>query len=122
MKRSQSEDPPSGDPPRMNSLSWNKGVQPKSLRVELADGTSFVLPYRHLVCVRFAPGTDDTINVTIARHEVKITGKNLRELTLAFQKLSVEWVREFPARFAATANREGVHIASIAVTEIRASQ
>ena len=122
MKRSQGKDAPSDDLPKGNSLSWNRTVQPRCLRVELADGIFFVLPYQHLVCVRFAPGTDDTIHVTIARHEVKITGKNLRELTLAFQKLSVEWVREFPARFAATANREGVHIASIAVTEIRASQ
>jgi hypothetical protein len=93
MKRSQSKDAPSGDLPKRNFLSWNRAVQPRCLRVELADGTFFVLPYQHLVCVRFEPGTDDTISVTISGHEVKITGKNLRELALAFQKFTVDWVK-----------------------------
>lgn len=120
MKRSQSKDTPSDEPLRKNFLSWNKTVQPRCLRVELADGTFFVLPYQHLVCVRFEPGTDDTINVTIARHEVTITGKNLRELALTFQKLAVDWVKELPARYAATANHDSVHIASITVSKIQA--
>ena len=120
MKRSQSKDTPSDEPPRKNFLSWNKTVQPRCLRVELADGTFFVLPYQHLVCVRFEPGTDDTINVTIARHEVTITGKNLRELALTFQKLAVDWVKELPARYAVTANHDSVHIASITVSKIQA--
>jgi hypothetical protein len=88
----------------------------------LADGTFFGLPYQHLVCVGFEPGTDDTINVTIARHEVKITGKNLRELALAFQKLAVEWVRELPARYAAVANHGEVLIISIKVCDLQAPQ
>jgi hypothetical protein len=119
MKRSQSKDAPSSDLPNRNSPSWNRAVQPRCLRVELADGTFFVLPYQHLVCVGFEPGTDDTINVTIASHAVKITGKNLRELALAFQKFTVDWVKELPARFVAAANGEGVHIAKIAVTKIQ---
>jgi hypothetical protein len=88
----------------------------------LADGTFFALPYQHLVCVGFEQGTNDTINVTIARHEVKITGKNLRKLALAFQGFSVDWVRELPARYAASASHDGVHIASIGVTEIKPPQ
>ena len=44
MKRSQSNDAPSGDPPKRNFLSWNRAGQPRCLRVELADGTFFVLP------------------------------------------------------------------------------
>ena len=87
MKRSQSKDAPSGDSPKGNFLSWNRAVQPRCLRVELADGTFFVLPYQHLVCVRFEPGTDETINITISGHEVKITGKNLRELGLGVSKV-----------------------------------
>ena len=122
MKRSQSNDAPSGDPPKRNFLSWNRAGQPRCLRVELADGTSFVLPYQHLVCVRFEPGTDDTINVTIAQHEVKIRGKKLRELALAFQKFTVDWVKQWPAGSVAGASGEDVHIASIAVTKIQAPQ
>jgi len=122
MKRSQSKDAPSGDSPKGNFLSWNRAVQPRCLRVELADGTFFVLPYQHLVCVRFEPGADEAINITISGHEVKITGKNLRELALAFQKFTVDWVKELPRRYVAVANGEGVHIASIAVTRIQAQQ
>ena len=122
MKRSQSKDAPSGDPPKGNFLSWNRAVQPRCLRVELANGTFFALPYQHLGCVRFEPGTDETINVTISGHKVKITGQRLRELGLAFQKLAVDWVKELPARYATTLNREDVYIVSIAVTEIQGPQ
>ena len=122
MKRSQSNDTPLGEPPKRNFLSWNRAGQPRCLRVELTDGTFFVLPYNHLVCVGFEPGTDDTINVTIAHHEVKIRGKNLRELALAFQKFTVDWVKQWPAGSVAGASGDGVHIASIAVTKIQAPQ
>ena len=122
MKRSQGKDAPSGDPPKGNFLSWNRAGQPRCLRVELADGTFFVLPYQHLICVGFEPGTDDTINVTIAQHEVKIRGKKLRELALAFQKFTVDWVKQWPAGSVAGDGGEGVHIASVAVTKIQAPQ
>ena len=122
MKRSQSKDAPSGDSPKGNSLSWNRAVQPRCLRVELANGTFFALPYQHLGCVRFEPGTDETINVTISGHEVKITGQRLRELGLAFQKLAVDWVRELPARYGATAICEGAYVASIKVSEVQGPQ
>ena len=122
MKRSQGNDAISGELPKRNFLSWNRAGQPRCLRVELADGTFFVLPYQHLICVGFEPGTDDTINVTIAQHEVKIRGKKLRELALAFQKFTVDWVKQWPAGSVAGANGEGVHIASIAVTKIQAPQ
>lgn len=122
MKRSQSNDAPSGELPKRNFLSWNRAGQPRCLRVELADGTFFVLPYQQLVCVGFEPGTDDTINVTIAQHEVKIRGKKLRELALAFQKFTVDWVKQWPAGSVAGASGDDVHIASIAVTKIQAPQ
>ena len=121
MKRSQCKDAPSGDLSKRNYLSWDRAVQPRCLRVELADGTFFALPYQHLVCVGFEPGTDDTINLTIARHEVKITGKNLRELALAFQRFTVDWVRELSARYS-QAEMEGVCIASIKVDAARGSK
>ena len=122
MKRSQSTDAPLGDLPKRICLSWNRAGQPRCLRVELADGTFFVLPYQHLICVGFEPGTDDTINVTIAQHEVKIRGKKLRELALAFQKFTVDWVKQWPAGSVAGAGGEGVHIASITVTKIQTPQ
>ncbi len=122
MKRSQSKDAPAGDLPKGNYLSWNRAVQPKCLRVELADGTFFMLPYQHLVCVKFEPGTGESINITISGHLVRITGKNLRELALAFQKFTVDWVKELPRRFVAAANGESIQIASIEVTKIQPPQ
>jgi hypothetical protein len=73
--------------------------------------------------VKFELGTDETINITISSHEVKITGKNLRELALAFQKFTIDWVKELqPGRFVAAANGEEAHIASIVVTKIHTPQ
>jgi hypothetical protein len=104
-----------------NHVSWNKDAQAQSLRVELADGSFFLFPYGHLGVVKFEPHKeDDLLTVRFAGHEIQMTGKHLRELGLTFQKLAVEWVRELPARYAATANRDSVYIAGIKVSEIQA--
>lgn len=105
-----------------NYVSWNKDAQAQLLRVELADGSFFLFPYGHLSVVRYnRHKEDDLLNIRFASHEIQITGKHLRELGLAFQKFAVDWVKELPARYAATANHDSVYIASIKVTEIPAS-
>lgn len=107
-------------PSAENCLCWNKGTQVEALRVELADGSSWLFPYGQLGAVKFEPnGGDDLLNVRFARHEVQIRGKHLRPLGLAFQKLAVDWVRELPARFAATADDDRAYIAGIKVSEIQ---
>ncbi|HTS18491.1 MAG TPA: hypothetical protein VMP11_13035 [Verrucomicrobiae bacterium] len=102
-----------------NPLSWNKGNQPQALRLELANGSFYLFPYSQLATVKFEQNDkNDLLNVQFAKHEVQITGKHLRPLGLAFHKLAVDWVRELPARFAATATDGAAYIAGIKVNEI----
>jgi hypothetical protein len=111
------------EPSSENYLSWNKGTQSEVLRVELANGSFCLFPYGQLGVVKFEPnGDDDLLTVRFAKHEVQITGKHLRPLGLAFQKLAVDWVRELPARFAATADGDRAYIAGIQVSEIQRGQ
>ena len=123
MKTSQVSDRSRSEPVNNNAVCWSKDAQAQLLRLELADGSFYLFPYIHLTVVKFERhDTDDLLSLRFANHKVQITGKNLRELGLAFQKLVVDWVKELPARFATTANPETVYIAKIEITEIQAPQ
>lgn len=98
---------------------WEKDTSPQCLRVELSDGSRYIFPYGRLHFVRFESGApQDQLRLLMDTHEICITGKNLRELGLALQDLSVRWVRETPARLVAIADGDGASITRIAVTEI----
>jgi len=104
-------------------VSWNKDAQAQVLRVELADGSFYLFPYGHLGMVKFErSGEDDLLHLRFANHEIQITGKRLRELGLAFQKLAVEWVKPLPERYATVAAGDTVCVTSIKVSEIPALQ
>ena len=123
MKTSHVSDRSRNEAASKNYVSWNKDTQAQLLRVEFSNGSFFLFPYVHLSVVRFERRSEeDVLHLCFARHEVQITGQHLRELGLAFQKLAVDWVKELPVRYVAAATGEGVHIASIGVTEIQASQ
>jgi hypothetical protein len=108
------------DEKRSPLLCWDKDAQAQSLRAELADGSFYVFPYARLHFVHFTAGADqDELHLVLDEHEVQISGKNLRDLGIAFQKLAVEWVREAPARYAATGCASDSRIASIQVSEIK---
>ena len=111
MKLGQDEDP-------KNPSCWNRDTQVHSLRVELADGSFYVFPYNHLAFVRFESGNEnDTIHVSLDAHEIQIVGKNLRGLGLAFQKFTVDWVKELPARYNPLASDDHACIRSITVND-----
>jgi hypothetical protein len=103
---------------KKNLACWSKPVRAQSLRVELADGGFFLFPYEHHVFVKFEPRDDrDHLTVRLTTHIIQITGRNLRELGLAFQKDSVEWIREIPERYLPLADEDGVRIEDIEVKE-----
>ena len=111
---------PSPDEKRRDLACWNKDAHAQSLRVELTDGSFHVFPYNRLQFARFEPGADqDKLQLLLDTHEVRITGKNLRDLGVAFQRLAVEWVGEVPARYAATASGDKSYISGIEVSEIQ---
>ena len=108
------------DDARKNLTCWNRDTQAQCLRVELADGGLYIFPYNHVACVRFEPGNGiDTLCVGADTHEIQITGTNLREVALAFQKLAVEWVKALPARHGALSGDDDARINSITVKEIQ---
>ena len=120
MKTSRVLDHSRSEDASQNCLSWNKGAQVEVLRVELADGSFYLFPYGQLGFVKFEPKAEgDLLNVRFGRHEVQITGKHLRAVALAFQKLTVEWVRELPARSAGSVDGETACITGIKVVEIQ---
>ena len=111
---------PSQDEKRRELACWNKDAHAQSLRVELTDGSFHVFPYNRLQFARFEPGADqDKFHVLFDTHEVRITGKNLRNLGMVFQRLAVECVREVPARYATTADGDKSYISGIEVSEIQ---
>ena len=121
MKRSFVSDATDIETAGKHFVCWNKDTQVQMLRVHLVDGSFFLFPYGHLDMVRLERhGESDLLNLSFARHDIAITGKHLRELGLAFQKLAVDWVRESPARYAALANSDSAHITSIKVNELQA--
>ena len=121
MKTSHVDDRPSTENASKNYMSWNKDTRAQSLRVEFSNGDFFLFPYGHLSAVGFERHSDnDVLNLRFAGQDIEITGKRLRELGLAFQKLAVDWVRELPARYAVTANGDGACIVSIKISAIQA--
>ena len=60
----------------------------------------------------------ESLRIAFTTHEVRISGRHLRELGIALQKLAVEWVREVPPRYAALAEKGRAFIERIEVAEI----
>jgi hypothetical protein len=80
-------------------ICWSRDAHPRSLRVELQDNRFFLFPNHHLLFTEFQSGdAEESLRLSLTTHEVRITGRNLRELALAFQKLTVEWIKEMPPR------------------------
>jgi hypothetical protein len=118
MKAGQLDDHAHTETVSTDYVTWNKDARAQLLRVELSNGDFFLFPYGHLGVVGFKRrGNEDVLTLCFAGHDIEITGKHLRELGLAFQKLAVDWVRELPARYTATARGDGAYVARIKVSE-----
>jgi len=102
---------------------WSKAVQIELLRVEMADGSFFLFPYTQVASAKFEPrDSGDHLTLRLPNYDVQITGTNLRQLGLAFQKVSVEWVREIPERYIPLADEDGVRVEHIEVREFQHRQ
>ena len=111
---------PGQDEKRQDLVCWNKDAHAQSLRIELNDGSFYVFPYNRLQFAHFEPGADqDKLHLLLDTHDVRITGKNLRDLGIALQKLAVECLRELPARYIRGANGDKLYISGIEVSEIQ---
>ena len=97
---------------------WNKDAQAQCLRAELSDDNSFILPYTHLTFAEMKREEGrDVLTAYFTSHDLRIVGKNLRELGIALQGLAVDWIKPAPARYAVLAASDAVFIESIGVNE-----
>jgi len=96
------------------SVCWSKESQIPALRVELSGDVFLVFPYIHF---NFAKMEKNTLLLSFSNHEVRISGSNLKEIGIAIQRLSVEWIKETPPRYVALAKKETTIIEKIEVTE-----
>ena len=118
MIRTNQSEGKSGEPGggRRVVVCWNEDPQAQALRIELNSGNFFVFPLSHFLSAEFTRVNDgDSLNLAFSTHEVRIRGRHLREIALAFQKLAVDWIKEIPERYAALANSNVVLIQSIEV-------
>jgi hypothetical protein len=99
-----------------NLKCWNAGSNPLCLRIELSDGTQFILPYGYFegAKLRREPERESVI-LQFKAHEFTVRGVALAELFAAFQTLSVEWIKEYPRRYQALASKAQGFIEGIEV-------
>ncbi len=104
---------------RENLVCWNKDMQAQALRVE-AEGQIFIFPFTHLVfAVLNSSASAEELRVSLTTHEIRIHGRNLREIALALQKLAVDWIRPIPSRFVTLAEKGASVIEKIDVTDLQ---
>jgi hypothetical protein len=98
---------------------WSKDPQAHSLRVELIDGSSFIFPYSNFEFASFE-GQDqqEILNIAFATHTLRVAGRNLREIALALQKVSVDVLRELSNKYASIWSKDSAFIESIEVLRI----
>ena len=100
------------------SVCWWKEPQIPALRVELNDDTFVVLPYIHLGFAKLETRQErNLLFLSFSSHEIRITGRNLKELGIAIQRLSVEWIREASPRYTSLVKKDAVVIEKIEITE-----
>ena len=87
-----------------------------NIRLELTPTRFYLLPYHHLELAEFVSAHDsDTIALSFVNHKVRITGRNLRNLAVAFQQRAVEWVMPVPEKYAEAWERAQGLIQSIEI-------
>ena len=121
IKTTQSEARPvaSADGEQKQLICWSKDAQAQCLRVDLSDDRSFIFPYTHLTFASMEREEGrDVLTASFTTHDLRIVGKNLRELGIALQRLAVDWIKPAPARYAVLASSEADYIESIAVSEV----
>ena len=97
-----------------------ENVPVDSLRLEVNPELFYLLSYHHLEFGKFEAGKDrDVLTLAFIGHQVRIAGRNLRELTVAIQKRAVEAIIPMPNRYSAAATAQG---GLVEVIEVQANE
>jgi hypothetical protein len=101
----------------------NNPVPLDNLRLETSASCFCLLSYHHMDFARFEAAKDrDTLTISFVNHQVRITGRNLRELALAIQSRAVEFIKPMPGRYTSATGSESVFVESIEVEQNYAQQ
>ena len=125
IKATQSEARPAAiaDGEQKQLICWNRDAQAQCLRVELSDDRSFIFPYTHLTFASMEREEGrDVLTASFTTHDLRVVGKNLRELGIALQRLAVDWIKPAPARYAVLVSSDTVFIEKIEVKEAGAER
>ena len=80
---------------------WKTDERAHCLRVECSSDKQFLFPYGYLEQANFVSSDgEDSIELLFKGRKVSLKGRCLEEVWLAFQNLSVAWVRPLPPKFA----------------------
>ncbi len=116
--RSETRPPENATDDKKLLVCWNKDAQAQCLRVELSDDKAFIFPYTHLTFASMdREESRDVLTASFTSHDLRVVGKNLRELAIALQRLAVDWIKPAPARYAALVSSDAVFIETIQVSE-----
>lgn len=101
---------------------WGENPNAQMLRVELRDGSVNLYQYAWLERVQFLPAEEaDSLTLFFNRQSVRITGKKLRELVSALQRMAVEWVKERSEHFESAGSLNGAWVDSIKIGDASAA-
>jgi hypothetical protein len=101
---------------RLSRSVMGENVPMDNLRLEVNPESFYLLSYHHLECAKFDSGKDgDTLTLSFLGHQVRIVGRNLRELAVALQKRAVESITPMPNRYSVAASGQGGSVEAIEV-------
>jgi hypothetical protein len=99
---------------------WQREAPCACLRIETAGNNAYLFPYQHLVTASLIQAeAGEILHLAFSSHDVKIAGRNLRALLLAFQDFAVKWVRAMPERYQGLEAGEYGVISSIRIQEVK---
>ena len=79
---------------------WQTDERAQCLRVECSSDKQFLFPYGYLEQANFVSSEgEDSIELLFKGRKVSVKGRCLEEVWIAFQNLSVAWVRPLPPKF-----------------------
>lgn len=123
IKASQNAESTTDSPDSIALQCWGRNAQTEGLRVELTNHDCFVFPYGQLVYAALnGEPTRQTMKIGFSSHVVSIGGSDLMEVLKALQKLSVEWMKETPARYAPLVAKGAAKITSIIIEDLEDTQ
>jgi hypothetical protein len=97
---------------------WGENPNAQMLCVELRDGSINLYQYAWLQRVQFVPAEDaDSVTLFFNQQVVRISGKKLKELVSALQRMAIEWVKEQDERFNSLRTPDGAWVDKIHIVE-----